>query len=101
MMKILMGAQGFIQKSIKEFPTRAERKELKKLGTVNMRDRDELIKATAALRESKKAPPKELPPTQEELLAEILAELKKQTPISSTEQEPIKEVKAKTKTKKA
>ncbi len=77
-MKLLMGAQGFIKKSIGDLPTKAERKELKKQGNVNMKDLDEVIKATAALRESKKEPPKELPPTQEELLADILAELKKQ-----------------------
>ena len=76
-MKLLMGAQGYIKKSISELPTRAERKILKKEG-VNMKNIEELIKATADLRERNKPAPKELPPTQEELLTEILAELKKQ-----------------------
>ena len=76
-MKLLMGAQGFIKKTINDYPTKAERKALKKQG-VNLRDYDELIKATAALRESKKPIPVEAPPTQEELLTDILAELKKQ-----------------------
>ena len=90
MMKLLMGAQGFIKKSINDFPTKAERKELKKQG-VNIKDYDELIKATAALRESKKVPQKELPPTQEELLSDILKELKK----LNTVQEKTKEEKTK------
>ena len=98
-MKLLMGAQGFIKKSINDYPTRAERKVLKKEG-VNMRDYDELIKATAALRERNKPAPVEAPPTQEELLTEILAELKKQ---NATEEkvEPIKEVAMEEKQKKA
>ncbi len=76
-MKLLMSAQGFIKKSINDLPTKAERKALKKEG-VNMKDFDEVIKATAALRERNKPAPVEAPPTQEELLTDILAELKKQ-----------------------
>ena len=90
-MKLLMGAQGYIKKSISEFPTRAERKILKKEG-VTMKNRDELIKATAELRERNKPEPKPLPPTQEELLTEILGELKKQNasnePIAETTAQP-------------
>lgn len=89
-LKLLMGAQGYIQKSIKEFPTRAERKELKKQG-ISMKNREELIKATAALRESKKEAPKPLPPTQEELLTNILAELKKQNEVKETATEVVEE----------
>jgi len=84
-MKLLMGAQGFIKKTINDYPTRAERKALKKQG-VNLRDYDELIKATAALRESKKPAPVEAPPTQEELLTDILAELKKQNGTETKEE---------------
>jgi len=99
-MKLLMGAQGFIKKTINDYPTRAERKQLKKEG-VNLKDYDELIKATAALRERNKPAPKELPPTQEELLTEILAELKKQneekeeTPIVEIKEEKTKKIKTK------
>ena len=88
-MKLLMGAQGFIKKSLNELPNKAERKQLKKLG-VNMRDRDDVIKATAELRERNKPAPKELPPTQEELLADILTELKKQNEVK-VETEPKEE----------
>lgn len=92
-MKLLMGAQGFIKKTINDYPTRTERKALKKQG-VNLRDYDELIKATAALRESKKPAPVEAPPTQEELLSDILAELKKQngtvdTALEVAEEKPV------------
>lgn len=88
-MKLLMGAQGFIKKSVSEYPTRAERKQLKKEG-VDLRNHKELIKATADLRERNKPAPKELPPTQEELLTEILAELKKQN-TTETKVEPLAE----------
>lgn len=89
-MKLLMGAQGFIKKSINDLPTKAERKELKKQG-VNMKDYDELIKATATLRESKKAAPVAAPPTQEELLSDILAELKKQNGTAEAAPEVVEE----------
>lgn len=95
-MKLLMGAQGFIKKTINDYPTKAERKVLKKQG-VNMKDYDELIKATAALRESNKPAPVEAPPTQEELLADILAELKKQNGTTETAVEVVEEKPAETK----
>ncbi len=85
-MKLLMGAQGFIKKTINDYPTKAERKILKKQG-VNLKDYDELIKATAALRESNKPAPVEAPPTQEELLADILTELKKQNKTEEKKEE--------------
>ena len=96
-MKLLMGAQGFIKKTINEYPNKAERKILKKEG-VNMRDRDELIKATADLRERNKPAPKELPPTQEELLTDILTELKKQNEVK--QETVVEEVKVEEKPKK-
>ena len=99
-MKLLMGAQGFIKKSIKEIPTRAERKQLKKEG-VNVKNYDELIKATADLRERNKPAPKELPPTQEELLTDILAELKKQNEPKQEEVATVEEKPKKKTTKKA
>lgn len=76
MLKLLMGAKGFAQKKITEFPNREERKELKNRG-VNMRNHKEVIEATAALRKERK---KEvvINPTTEELLTDILFELKKQ-----------------------
>jgi len=76
-LKIMMGAQGLIKKSVSELPTRIERKELKKQG-VNMKDPKAVIKATAELREKNKPAPEPPKPTQEELLTQILEELKSQ-----------------------
>ena len=76
-LKIMMSAQGLIKKSVSELPTRAERKELKKLG-VNMKNPKQVVKATAELREKNKPEPVEPKPTQEELLTQILEELKSQ-----------------------
>lgn len=74
--RIFMKARGYVSKAIKDTPTRAERKELKKLG-VNLKNYSEVVKATKELRESKKPAPVPPKPTQEELLAGILEELKK------------------------
>ena len=93
-LKVMMSAQGFWKKSVGEYPTKEERKVLKAEG-VDMKDRKALIAATAELREKNKpipAPPK---PTQEELLSEILVELKKQ----NTESEGVVETKKSKKTK--
>ena len=98
-MKLLMGAQGFIKKTVNEYPTRAERKILKKEG-VDFKDYKEVVKATAELRERNKPAPKELPPTQEELLTEILAELKKQNSTENKEEPKVKEEKPKKTRKK-
>lgn len=76
-LKLMMSAQGFWKKSIKEQPTRAERKILKAEG-VNMRDYKAVLVATAELRERNKPVPEPPKPTQEQLLTEILVELKKQ-----------------------
>ncbi len=76
-LRIMMNAQGFWKKSIKERPTKEEKKILKQQG-VNMKDYHAVIKATAELREKNKPAPVPPKPTQEELLTEILTELKKQ-----------------------
>ena len=74
--KVMMNAKGYVNKAVKAYPTRAERKELKANG-VNFKDRKEVLKATEELRESKKAAPVPAKPTQEELLSQILVELQK------------------------
>lgn len=74
--KIMMNAKGYVNKAVKAYPTRAERKELKANG-VNLKDRKEVLKATEELRESKKPAPAPAKPTQEELLSQILVELQK------------------------
>ncbi len=75
--KAMMSAKGFINKQTKAVPTKEERKTLKEQG-INMKNRNEVLKATAELREKNK--PEELPPmpTETELLTEILTEIKKQ-----------------------
>lgn len=74
--KVMMNAKGYVNKTVKAYPTKAERKELKANG-VNMKDRKEVLKATEELRENKKAAPAPAKPTQEELLSQILVELQK------------------------
>jgi len=74
--KSFNSTRDYLEKQSKRFPTRAERKELKKQG-VNMKDLDVVLKATAELREKNKPAPVAPKPTQEELLAKILEELKK------------------------
>ncbi|MBP3431939.1 MAG: MscL family protein [Clostridia bacterium] len=76
-LKIFMNARGYLNKAIKANPTRAERKQLKAAG-VNMKNYDEVLKATAEFREKNKPAPVPPKPTQEELLTSILEELKKQ-----------------------
>ena len=76
-LRIMMNAQGFWEKTVKERPTKEERKILKSQG-VNIKNYSELIKATKELREKRKPLPEPLKPSQEELLSEILTELKKQ-----------------------
>ena len=99
MLKIMMSAQGLIKKGVSDLPTRAERKELKKEG-VNMKDPKAVLKATKELRERNKPEPVPPKPTQEELLSEILAELKSQN--AKPVEEPIVEEKPKSKkTKKS
>ena len=76
--KVMMNAKGYVNKAVKAYPTRAERKELKSQG-VDLKDLKDVVLATEALRESKKPVVVEEPakPTQEELLAQILVELQK------------------------
>ncbi len=82
-LKAIMSAEGFLQKSHKEHPTKEERKQLKAQG-VNMKDHKEVIKATAELRAQNAPKPTEPKPTQEELLTQILIELKKQNKSQET-----------------
>ena len=74
-LKIVMSAKGYSTKIIKSQPTKAERKELKAMG-VDMKNRKVVLAETKKLRESKVVvtAPK---PTSEQLLGEILEELKK------------------------
>ncbi len=96
-LKVMMNAQGVWTKAKKERPTKEERAVLKEQG-VNMKDRKAVIVATAELREKNKPAPVEPAPTQEQLLASILEELKKQN--ESKEEvatEPVKKTKKVTK----
>ena len=71
-----MSAKGLVDKKVKAYPTKAERRELKEKG-VNMKDLSLVLKETKELRESKKPAPAPAKPTQEELLEKILVELQK------------------------
>ncbi|MBE6124651.1 MAG: large conductance mechanosensitive channel protein MscL [Erysipelotrichaceae bacterium] len=75
MLRLLMNAKGLSNKIIKDKPNRSERKELKAMG-INLKDRQATLKATKELRESKIVKV-ESKPTTEQLLSEILAEIKK------------------------
>lgn len=98
-LKAIMGAQGYWKKSIKEWPNKEERKALKEQG-VNMKDRKVVIAATAELREKNKPAPEPPKPTQEELLANILEELKKQNATKEVVAVIDEEVETKPKTRK-
>ena len=76
-MKMMMSAQGFLSKQAKQWPTREEKKILKAEG-VDMKNKKMVLKATCDLREKNKPAPAPAKPTQEQLLACILEELKKQ-----------------------
>ena len=82
-MKIIMRSDQLFKDSWskvkKNIPTEEERKELEAMG-VDHKNKKAYRKALAELRESKKivSAPEPKKPTQEELLTEILAELKKQ-----------------------
>lgn len=78
--KIMMSAKGLVDKKVKAYPTKAERKELKEKG-VNMKDLSVVLKETKELRESKKPAPEPPKPTQEELLSKILVELQKKNEV--------------------
>lgn len=83
--KAFMASQDAARKAKESKPTKEEKAELKQNG-VNMKNRKEVLVKTAELREQKKlaeekaqkeAEEANKKPTSEELLAEILAELKK------------------------
>ena len=76
-LRILMRAQGFWNKEVKLYPNKEEREILKSQG-VNMKNRKEVLTATKELRDKNKAEAPAPKPSQEELLQEILLELKKQ-----------------------
>ena len=93
-LRVMMNAQGFWKKELKSYPTKEEKKVLKEQG-VNLKNRKEVVAATAALREKNKPVPPAPKPTQEELLTEILSELKKQNAENKEEivpEEPKEEV---------
>ena len=75
-MKMMMSAQGFLNKQAKMWPTKEEKKILKEQG-VKMNNKRAVLEATNALREKNKPVPAEPKPTQEQLLTGILEELKK------------------------
>ncbi len=75
-LRVITKTTGAISQSVKEMPTREEKKELKKQG-VDFKNREAVVKATAELREKNKPVPPPPKPTQEELLTQILEELKK------------------------
>ena len=76
-LRILMRAQGFWNKEVKLYPNKEEREILKSQG-VNMKNRKEVLTATKELRDKNKVEAPAPKPSQEELLQEILLELKKQ-----------------------
>lgn len=76
-LRLVMKTQGYLDKAKKAKPTKEEKKTLKAQG-VDMKDYKAVLVATAELREKNKPAPTPAKPTQEELLTEILAELKKQ-----------------------
>ena len=75
-LKVVMSAKGFTTRTFKSFPSRAERKQLKAEG-VNLKNRKEVLIATKELRERNKPAPIPPKPTSEELLSQILEEIKK------------------------
>ncbi len=72
-----MNASNAFKRTITEYPTKEEKKQLKELG-IKTKNKKELINATKELREKNKPAPVPPKPTQEELLTQILEELKKQ-----------------------
>lgn len=75
--KAVMNAKNFANRISEGKPTKEEKNALKEQG-VNMKNHEEVKKATLALREKNKPAPEPPKPTQEELLTAILEELKKQ-----------------------
>ena len=81
-LKIAMASQGYIAKRKSELPTKEEKKQLKEKG-VNTKSIKVLIAETKKLREENRTPEPAPKPTTDELLSEILAELKKQNKTTS------------------
>ena len=76
-LRVMMNAQGFWKKEMSARPTKEEKQVLKEQG-VDMKNRKAVLQATKELREKNAPAPVPPKPTQEELLTEILSELKKQ-----------------------
>lgn len=76
-LRLVMNASNAFKRTITEYPTKEEKKQLKELG-IKTKNKKELINATKELREKNKPAPVPPKPTQEELLTQILEELKKQ-----------------------
>lgn len=76
-LRLVMNASTAFKRTISEYPTKEEKKQLKELG-IKTKNKKELINATKELREKNKPAPVPPKPTQEELLTQILEELKKQ-----------------------
>lgn len=75
--KAMMKAQDMVKKGVEGRPTKEEKRELKERG-VNMKNHKEVATALKELRDSKLPAPAPAKPSQDELLAAILEELKKQ-----------------------
>ena len=76
-LRLVMNASNAFKRTLSEYPTKEEKKQLKELG-IKTKNKKELIEATKELREKNKPAPVPPKPTQEELLTQILEELKKQ-----------------------
>ena len=75
-LRLVMNASNAFKRTITEYPTKEEKKQLKELG-IKTKNKKELINATKELREKNKPAPVPPKPTQEELLTQNLEELKK------------------------
>ena len=84
-LRIIMNASNAIKHSISEKPNKEEKKILKEQG-VDMKDHKAVIEATKVLREKNKVV-EEVKPTTDELLSQILVELKKQNEDKQTLQQ--------------
>ena len=76
-LRLVMNASNAFKRTLSEYPTKEEKKQLKELG-IKTKNKKELIEATKELSEKNKPAPVPPKPTQEELLTQILEELKKQ-----------------------
>ena len=82
-LRVMMRAKETAENARKGLPTKEERKQLKANG-VNLKNKQEVLKATAELREQNK-PVEVAKPTTDELLEDILFELKKQNETKQAE----------------